>query len=102
MARGASTEASHFPTARLSGIHTMLRQTCVKPEMTRARAATCDTSIIRPAIIGPAIGDPHHRPAPVWFIFDVDQRPEWQGPMRGGKFSGSVSSPLAVSSLTDE
>ena len=37
----------------LSGIHMMLRQTCVKPEMPRARAATCDTSIILPLMNGP-------------------------------------------------
>ena len=44
----------HFlSTGRLSGIHLMLRQTSVKPEMSRARAATCDTSIIRPSIKGP-------------------------------------------------
>jgi len=33
--------------------HVMLRQTCVKPEMPRARAATCDKSIILPLMNGP-------------------------------------------------
>ena len=42
---------NHFcPTGRLPG---MLRQTCVKPEMPRARAATCDKSIILPLMNGP-------------------------------------------------
>jgi hypothetical protein len=34
------------------------------------------------------IGDPHHRGAPVLLIADVDQRPEWQRPMRGDKILG--------------
>jgi hypothetical protein len=40
-------------TVRLSGIHVMLRQTGVKPEMPRARAATCDISIILLPMNGP-------------------------------------------------
>jgi hypothetical protein len=45
---------NHFlSSGRLSGIHVMLIQTGVKPEMPRARAATCDTSIIRPSMKGP-------------------------------------------------
>jgi DNA-binding CsgD family transcriptional regulator len=40
---------NHFlSTGGLSGIHLMLRQTGVKPEMPRARAAICDTSITLP------------------------------------------------------
>ena len=30
-------------------------------------------------------GNPHQRRAPVFLIVDVDQRPEWECPMRGGK-----------------
>jgi hypothetical protein len=34
---------------------------------------------------GAAIGNAHHRRVPVFLILDVDQRPEWQCPMRGGE-----------------
>src|SRR6185312_11129045 len=35
-----------------------------------------------------AIGDPHHCPVPIFLVVDVDQRPEWQRPMGGGKIFG--------------
>ena len=62
----------------------MLRQTGVNPEMPRARAATCDTSSILQLINGPrsVIRTTAER---ALLIIDVDQRPEWQYPMRGGK-----------------
>jgi hypothetical protein len=45
---------NHFcPTDCLSGIQVMLIHTSVKPEMPRARAATCDKSIILPLMNGP-------------------------------------------------
>ena len=43
---------SFFPTDRLSGNHGMLRQTCVKPEMSSSSAARRDTSMILPRIKG--------------------------------------------------
>ena len=45
---------NHFcPTDCLSGIRVMLRHTCVKPEIPRARAAACERSMILPLTKGP-------------------------------------------------
>ncbi len=42
-----------FSTGGASGVDMILRQTRVRPEMPRARAATCDTSITLPLMVGP-------------------------------------------------
>ena len=45
---------NHFcPIDCLSGIHVMLRHTCVKPAMPSARAAACETSMTLPLTKGP-------------------------------------------------